>query len=144
MLESVGRLKFAGLDRRPEARARTYLFLAIMAFWLATASNPAFADGDPAKGKAIFGQCSGCHATTQQDKIGPHLAGVFGRRAGTVPGFHYSKAMAGSATVWNEQTLDTFLAGPSKMFPGSSMPVSLRNAQDRADVIAYLKSLSQP
>lgn len=52
--------------------------------------------------------------------------------------FHYSKAIAGSGTVGNEQTLDPFLAAPRKLFPGTSMPVSLRSAQDRAGVIAQL------
>jgi hypothetical protein len=51
--------------------------------------------------------------------------------------FHYSKAIAGSGTVGDEQTPDPFLAAPRKLFPGTSMPVSLRSAQDHADVIAY-------
>jgi cytochrome c len=123
---------------------RTHLCLTITTLWLATSSTLAFADGDPARGKTVFSQCGGCHATTLQNKIGPHLAGVFGRGAETAAGFHYSKAMAGLGTVWNEQTLDVFLTAPNKMFPGTSMPVSLRNAQDRADVIAYLKALPPP
>jgi cytochrome c len=123
---------------------RTYFFLAITTIWLATPSAPAFADADSARGKTVFSQCSGCHATTSQNKVGPHLAGVFGRTAGTVPGFSYSKAMAGSGTVWNEQTLDAFLAAPSKTVPGTSMPVALSSPQDRADVIAYLKTLTHP
>jgi len=123
---------------------RACLFLGIATLWLAAPSGPAFADADPGRGKTVFGRCSGCHATTAQNKVGPHLAGVFGRTAGTVAGFRYSKAMAGSGSVWNEQTLDAFLAAPTKTLPGTSMAVGLPNAQDRADVIAYLKTLTGP
>jgi cytochrome c len=123
---------------------RTYSFFAATTLCLTALSAPAFADADPVRGKTVFVQCSACHATTPQNKVGPYLAGVFGRTAGTVAGFRYSKAMAGSGTVWNEQSLDAFLAGPSKTLPGTSMPVALSSARDRADVIAYLKSLTQP
>jgi cytochrome c len=116
--------------------------IAIVLFTLSLSS--ARADGDPIRGKVAFAQCSGCHATTLQDKLGPHLSGVFGRTAGAVPGFHYSKAMGSSSIVWNEQALDAFLAAPAKMLPGTSMPIALRSAQDRADIIAYLKSLTHP
>ena len=125
----------------PEFSRASHLGLAILTVWLAASSTPAFAAGDPVRGKTVFAQCSGCHATTQQNKVGPGLAGVFGRGAGTVPGFHYSKAMAGSGKVWNEQTLGAFLAAPSKTYPGTSMPIALGAPQDRADVIAYLKTL---
>jgi cytochrome c len=156
MHESVRPSTFHRLDRQQETRCRhlcvgpvddgrkisigTDFFLMITTFWLATSSTLAFANGDPVKGKVIFNQCSGCHTTTLQDKIGPHLARVFGRGAGTAAGFHYSKTMTSSGAVWNGQTLDTFLAAPSMVFPGTSMPVSPRNAQERVDVIAY-KSL---
>jgi cytochrome c len=123
---------------------RTYLLFAVTTLCLTTLSAPAFADGDPVRGKTVFSQCGACHATTPQNKFGPYLVGVFGRTAGAVAGFHYSKAMAGSGTVWNEQTLDAFLAAPSKTLPGTSMPVALSSPRDRADVIAYLKTLTQP
>lgn len=102
----------------------------------------AHAEGDPAHGKILFnGRCGGCHAVTEQNKVGPHLSGVIGRKAGTVEGAHYSKALPASGLVWDEQTLDTFLADPAKAVPGTSMMVKLPSAQDRADIIAYLKSL---
>lgn len=123
---------------------RTYSFLAITALWWATSSAPVLADGDPVRGRTVFSQCSGCHTTTIKDNVGPHLAGVFGRTAGTVAGFSYSKAMAASGTVWNESTLDAFLAAPSNAIPGTSMPIALPRAEDRVDVIAYLKTLIQP
>lgn len=108
---------------------------------LLCAASTAWADGDAAKGKTLFGRCSGCHTITDQNRAGPHLSGVFGRVAGTVQGARYSKALAGSGIVWSDQTLDQFLAGPSKAVPGTTMGISLPNAQDRADIIAYLKTL---
>ena len=123
---------------------RNQLFFSIAIFCLAAPCAKASPAGDPVHGKTVFNQCSGCHSATVQDKVGPHLGGVFDRKAGSVAGFRYSRAMAGSNIVWNEQMLDAFLAGPGKMLPGTSMPVAVRSPQDRADVIAYLKSLAHP
>jgi cytochrome c len=67
---------------------------------------------------------------------------VFGRRAGSVPDFHYSDALKKSGIVWTEQTLDKWLQSPVKMVPGTAMGFQLRDAQERADVIAYLKKES--
>ena len=65
--------------------------------------------------------------------------GVFGRKAGAVAGFHYSAALKNSGITWNYQTLDRWLQNPTAMAPGTSMGFRLSNAQERADVIAYLK-----
>lgn len=105
-------------------------------------SPAAWAEGDAAKGKSVFGRCSACHSTTSQNKTGPNLIGIVGRPAGSVEGFRYSKAMGGNGTPWTEESLDTYLAAPAKMVPGTSMMVNLPNPQDRADVIAYLKTLT--
>ena len=105
------------------------------------AAPPALAAGDAAKGKAIFSRCSGCHALTGKSVAGPSLAGVVGRKAGADAGFHYSKAMKASGTVWTEAKLDAFLAAPAKALPGTSMFVSVPNPTERADLIAYLKTL---
>jgi cytochrome c len=83
-------------------------------------------------------------ATAEQNKVGPHLSGVFGRTAGTIAGARYSKAMTASGMTWDEQTLDAFLTEPTKALPGTTMSVRLPNPQDRADVIAYLKTLASP
>jgi len=107
---------------------------------VATAS----AEGDAARGKTVFNRCSVCHAATPDNKVGPHLFGIFGRKAGTVPGARYSSAMTTSQTVWNEETLDVFLAAPGKAMPGTTMGIGVPNSRDRADVIAYLKTLSPP
>jgi len=65
--------------------------------------SSAQAGGDAAHGKTLFGRCAACHSATTQNKVGPGLAGVFGRPAGTVPNFRYSKAMVGYAKRWDDQ-----------------------------------------
>jgi cytochrome c len=104
----------------------------------------ASADGDAGRGKTLFTRCSSCHAVTEQNKVEPHLSGVFGRTAGTVAGARYSKAMTASGMTWDEQTLDAFLTEPSRVLPGTTMSARLSNPQERADVIAYLKTLVSP
>jgi len=100
------------------------------------------ADGDAAHGKTLFARCTVCHAATAENKVGPGLAGVFGRKAGTVPNFHYSKAMVAYAKVWDGQTLESYLAAPGKAVPGTTMMIGVPGASDRADIIAYLKTLA--
>ena len=78
-----------------------------------------------------------------ENKIGPSLAGVFGRKIGTEPGYSYSSAMKGANVTWNEKTLDDYLQGPSKFVRGTKMVYSVPNEKDRQDVIAYLKTLSK-
>jgi cytochrome c len=97
--------------------------------------------GDSARGKAVFERrCTGCHAL-DADREGPHLRGVYGRRAGTVPGFDYSDALRSSDLVWGDDTLDRWLRDTDAMVPGSAMGFSVPRAQERADVIAFLKSI---
>lgn len=98
--------------------------------------------GDPVKGKAVFTQCATCHVKEiGVNKVGPSLAGVIGRPAGTVPGFRYSEANKGSGITWTEQELYVYLENPKAKIPGTIMAfVGLKDSQKRADVIAYLKS----
>jgi cytochrome c len=105
-------------------------------------SASAFAQGDPAKGQAVFqDQCAGCHVLTGQGFSAPPLAGVYGRKAGTAD-FQYSDAMKASGIVWNDASLSSFIADPSKTVPGTAMTVNLSDAQQRDDVIAYLRTQS--
>jgi len=104
------------------------------ASWMGTA----LAQGDAGHGKFVFKACAACHAETAETKVGPGLNEVFGRTAGTVHGFRYSPAMAAWGQTWDDQTLDAFLAAPVSTVPGTTMIGGLPNAQDRADVIAYL------
>ena len=94
---------------------------------------------DPLRGEQIYGRCLACHALAS-DRVGPRHCGLLGRRAGTVPGFVYSKAMKNSGLVWNEKTLDRFLSKPLRLVPGSAMTYDgVSDPQERSDLIAYLK-----
>lgn len=94
---------------------------------------------DPARGQALYAQCMACHALAE-NRVGPKHCGLFGRRAGTVPGFDYSPAMRRSGIVWNAKTLDRFLADPQKTVPGTAMIFAgIPDPQERADLIAWLE-----
>jgi cytochrome c len=119
---------------------RQFVGLAAAAL-LAAHGSAAFAAGDAVKGKAVFARCAICHAVNNQNRIGPHLNGVIGRKAGSVAGFNYSPAMKahGAKTTWNPQTLDVYLTAPQKVVKGTKMAFAgLANPADRANVIAYL------
>jgi cytochrome c len=104
--------------------------------WLASAATPA---GTPAD----FSRCDGCHSTQAgQNKVGPSLAGVFGRTSGSVPGYTYSAALKNAHLTWDEQTLDKFLQNPGGLVHGTKMFATVPDADTRQRVIAYLKSLS--
>lgn len=98
--------------------------------------------GNVENGQRIFGQCRTCHVVEPGvNRVGPSLHGVVGRAAGTVAGYSYSTANANSGVTWDEQTLFTYLEDPRGFMPGTKMAfVGLRDPQQRADVIAYLKT----
>jgi cytochrome c len=116
----------------------------IAAFVLyAVAATATFA-ADPAAGEKIFkSQCGICHsAVAGKNMIGPSLFGVVGRKAGSIPGFHYSAANKNSGLTWDDATLDKYLTNPKAMVPGTIMTYAgLKNDAQRADVIAYLNTL---
>ena len=118
------------------------LFRSSVVLLFMTLAVPAFADGDSSAGTKVFGRCAGCHTTDGTSRTGPSLQGIVGRKAGSVTGFHYSKALADSGLVWTEPTLDNFLTNPMKMVPGTYMVIGVPSAKDRADLIAYLKTLT--
>jgi cytochrome c len=124
--------------RRPLVFALT--FAAAAAFSVAAHADPV---GNAEKGKSVFRQCSVCHSAKKgENRVGPSLAGIIGEKAGEVPGFNFSKAMKESGIVWNDKTLDEYLEHPQKVVKGTRMAFpGLKKAQDRADVIAYLKTL---
>jgi cytochrome c len=112
----------------------------------ATVALAAFAQGDPQRGAGVFQQCAACHSITPGEQMtGPSLAKVWHRKAGTEQGFRrYSEAMQHANVVWNETTLDKWLANPDEFMPGTTMTFpGLREARARADVIAYLKAVSE-
>ena len=99
---------------------------------------PSFASGDAAHGAAIYHQCMICHSL-DKNGIGPRHRDVFGRKAGSVSDYDYSAALKASNIVWNEATLDQWLTSPQALVPGTKMMFSVGDAQDRADVIAFLR-----
>ena len=89
-----------------------------------------------------FGVCAACHTTDGSSGVGPSLKGVYGRKAGSLAGFTYSRAMRNSSVLWDEKSLDTFIAEPQKAIPGNTMPFAgVSDAKQRAEIVDYLKAL---
>jgi cytochrome c len=111
---------------------------------LGIASGAATA-GDAEAGKKVFAKCAVCHVVDKpQNKVGPTLHGVIGRPAGAVEGFKYSDAMKNSGLVWDEATIDQYLADPKGFVKGNKMAFAgLKKPEDRANVIAYIAEASK-
>lgn len=109
----------------------------------AATALPSAPPGDAIKGKAAFARCAACHAVAPgKNGIGPSLAGVVGRPAGAVPGFRYSPAVKNAQLVWDEANIARFIAGPSKLVPGTKMIApAVTSPQDQANIVAYLKTV---
>jgi cytochrome c len=108
----------------------------------ALSALPAHAEGDAARGAQSYAaRCGGCHSV-EADRVGPRHAGVVGRRAGSVAGFDYSPALARSQLAWDARTLERWLSDPEALVPGQQMGYSLADPAARADVIAYLATLT--
>ncbi|KQY91536.1 cytochrome C [Caulobacter sp. Root1455] len=115
----------------------------ILVILLTMTASPALAGpptGDPARGERLYaGRCGFCHSL-DANRFGPRHRGVYGRRAGAVADFHYSKALASRDVTWNAETLDAWLADPKRFAPGTAMGARTPSPQDRADLIAYLRA----
>lgn len=98
--------------------------------------------GDPAAGRRVFVRCQTCHVLDEGvNRVGPSLYGIFGRTAGTVEGFRYSNANANSGVVWDGEVMFEYLENPRAFMPGTIMAFpGIRSAQERADVIAFIKA----
>jgi cytochrome c len=93
-------------------------------------------------GKELFEKrCSGCHALDKELE-GPRLRGVYGPSSGSVVSFQYSNALKTAHITWDATSLDKWLADPEKLVPDSDMAFQLVKAEERTDIIAYLKALS--
>ena len=98
----------------------------------------------PPDGATLFKQqCATCHTTNLNDptRQGPSLFNIIGRRAGAMEGFHYSSGFAKADFAWDEATLDSWIANPQEMIPGSVMAYRQARPEIRAAIIAYLKEL---
>ncbi len=119
-----------------------FVFAALaLALTVALGSGHALAEGDSAKGKKVFNKCKSCHSLEAgKKKIGPDLANIVGRAAGSVEGYKYSKAMKNSGLTWDEETLSSFLKKPKKFVKGTKMSFGgIKSEDKRNDLIAYLK-----
>lgn len=116
------------------------LTLAAVLAGLATSAAAA-----PPSGDQVFQQrCTVCHSVQPAPgKMGPPLAGVVGRKAGTAPGYAYSNALKASGITWTPDQLDAFLKAPGKAVPGTKMLLGAPNPEDRAAVIQYLSTLKK-
>lgn len=107
-----------------------------------TTSGVQFASftGDAAAGEKVFVQCKTCHVTDPgQNRIGPSLAGIVGRAAGTVAGYQYSPANKNSGITWSQEKLFQYLENPQRVVPGTKMAFAgIQDPQKRADLIAWL------
>ncbi|MEE8286792.1 MAG: c-type cytochrome [Gammaproteobacteria bacterium] len=124
MLSRVKRIAFSGLS------------LAI--------AQASLAGGDPEQGQRLYqNRCGACHSL-DANRVGPRHRGIFGRRAGVVPEYVYSRALRDSSVVWSEDTLERWLENPEALVPGQRMYFRVTAAADRASIIAYLKLESAP
>ncbi|MBO6814844.1 MAG: cytochrome c family protein [Rhizobiaceae bacterium] len=133
-----------------------FLIPALIAGSLAVLADSAFAlDGDAEKGEAVFKKCKSCHMVGDdaQNRVGPVLNNVFGRQAGTFADYKYGKSIVDAGEdglVWNDEEMFEYLADPKKYLRAklddkkakSKMSFKLKKEDERANVIAYLKSFS--
>lgn len=125
------------------ARTRKRAWCAAYGLWAAVvfATNLAgAAECDRTRGSQAFGRCAMCHSLEPGDQqMGPTLANLAGRMAGSLQGFTFSNALRNSGIAWDERTLDRFLSDPQNTVPGTTMPFrGVKEPADRAALICYL------
>jgi len=124
------------MDRALEKSLAT----AALLFLVMSGTNAAAA-GNPANGKQLFARCAVCHKVDSagSKSIGPNLFGVSGRKAGTLAGFNYSKAMASAGFTWSDDKLKAYIQNPRTVVPGNRMPYAGGlSSTDADDIVAYL------
>ena len=129
------------MNRNVVPRWQVLLILPAVGVFAIAQASPSTTN--PSSGKQYFAaNCAACHTTTRgTNGIGPSLAGVFGRRSGTAPGFTYSTELKSANIIWNGQSLDSWLRRPTNDVHTTRMLISVPNATDRQNVIAYLRTL---
>ncbi len=128
-------------------RSRFQLILALVA---SLAASPGWSEilGDPVKGAKVFKKCQSCHQVGEgaKNRVGPHLNGIFSRKAGSDPTAKYSKGMirAGDdGLVWTNETLDAFIENPRALVSKTRMSFrGIKGTDDRLDLLAYLRGFS--
>jgi len=108
---------------------------------------PAYANADLSNGEAKFAVCRACHTLNQggDDMTGPNLWGIFGRKAGSKPGFTYSDDLKNAGWVWDAPRINTWITNPHAVLAGTKMTfIGMPDANDRRDVIAFLKVETSP
>jgi len=114
--------------------------------YLAMSTFSASEDADLTSGQLLFNNaCRTCHSTREGDnRLGPHMRGIIGRKAGSLPNYSYSSAMKGANFVWDEDNLKRFIANPDEIVPGNTMKPygGLASAESRVELIAFLKTLT--
>jgi cytochrome c len=130
------------------AKFKSYkLWAGLGAIAMLMASSPSFKSSGQAQmtgkhGKEQFEKyCSACHALNK-DLEGPRLGGVYGRNAGSIPSFHYSKRLRRSGITWADETLDEWIADPETLVPDNDMGFHLDKSEERREIIAYLRQVS--
>jgi cytochrome c len=103
----------------------------------------AYQGADLSNGEAKFVVCRACHTTSQggEDMTGPNLWGIFGRKAGSEPGFTYSDGLKNAGWTWDAARIDNWIANPRGVLPDTKMTfIGIQDANDRRDVVAFLKT----
>src|ERR1043165_8327597 len=134
--------------RVKERKMHRVSICALAVIGLMIASRPILAvEGNASRGQRLFGACAACHALDAgRNMTGPSLAGVWGRKAGTLESFsRYSPALKSSDVVWDDQTLDAWVHDPAHFIAGNTMTFrGIADAQQRADLLAFLKGATRP
>jgi cytochrome c len=137
-------LRYGGLHASNPDRRASLLYVPDLLSSSAVPQEPVRAGADAGSGQLIFNNtCRTCHTTKEGDnRLGPNLHNIIGRKAGSLPNFGYSSAMKGADFVWDTGKLDSFIAKPDEVVPGNNMKPygGLASAEDRTKLIAFLQS----
>jgi len=135
-------------DRNGSGRVALLSGVACLLFSVSSASEEMAPQNEiVASGQLVFNNvCRTCHSIKEGDnRLGPHMRGVIGRKAGSLPNYSYSNAMRGANFVWDEENLERFIANPDESVPGNNMKPygGLASAESRVKLIAFLKTLTR-
>jgi cytochrome c len=121
--------------------------LAVVLLSIVFISRGSAAEGNPTRGQRVFGACAMCHSLEpDQNMTGPSLANIWNRKAGSLSSFdRYSSALKSADVVWDDKTLDEWIADPQRVAPGNEMTFAgIKETQQRTDLLAFLKEATQP